>query len=321
MTKPAFLITIDTEGDNLWQKDGNLTTENARYLPRFQSLCEKYGFKPVYLTNYEMAIDPFYIEFARDVIARNTAEIGMHLHAWNSPPLVALTDDDWHYKPYLIEYSDEVMKQKIGFMTKLLEDTFQTKMISHRAGRWAFDERYAALLIEHGYQVDCSVTPKVDWRGAKGAPQGTGGTNYRHFPTQSYFMDVKNIAREGHSSLLQVPMSIQYKHSAFLNAIKSGYDKLRGKSRSPSVHWLRPMGGNVATMQQVVEQTLADGSDYVEYMLHSSEYMPGGSPTFKTQADIEQLYRELEALFSWLQPKVAGMTLAEYNATKRASIR
>jgi len=320
MTKPAFLITIDTEGDNLWQKDGNLTTENARYLPRFQSLCEKYGFKPVYLTNYEMAIDPFYIEFARDVIARNTAEIGMHLHAWNSPPLVALTDDDWHYKPYLIEYSDDVMKQKVGFMTKLLEDTFQTKMISHRAGRWAFDERYAALLIEHGYQVDCSVTPKVDWRGAKGAPNGTGGTNYRHFPTQSYFMDVNNIGRAGHSSLLQVPMSIQYKHSAFLNGIKSGYDRLRGKSRSPSVHWLRPMGGNVATMQQVVEQTLADGSDYVEYMLHSSEYMPGGSPTFKTDADIEQLYRDLEALFSWLQPKVTGMTLAEYNSTKRASI-
>ncbi len=69
MHNPAFLITIDTEGDNLWQKHDSITTENARYLPRFQQLCEKYGFKPVYLTNYEMAIDPFYIEFARDVIA------------------------------------------------------------------------------------------------------------------------------------------------------------------------------------------------------------------------------------------------------------
>lgn len=79
--KPAFLITIDTEGDNLWQKHDSITTENARYLPRFQQLCEKYGFKPVWLTNYEMAIDPVYIEFAKDAIARGTAEIGMHLHA------------------------------------------------------------------------------------------------------------------------------------------------------------------------------------------------------------------------------------------------
>lgn len=320
MSKPAFLITIDTEGDNLWQKNSNLTTENARYLPRFQALCEKYGFKPVYLTNYEMAIDPIYIEFARDVIARNTAEIGMHLHAWNSPPLTALTDDDWRYKPYLIEYSDDVMKQKISFMTQLLEDTFQTKMISHRAGRWAFDERYAALLIEHGYQVDCSVTPKVDWRGAKGAPDGKGGTDYRAFPTHAYFMDILNINQPGNSSLLQVPMSIQYKHSALLNTLKAGYDKLRGKTRSPSVHWLRPMGGNLATMQQVIEKTLADGSDYVEYMLHSSEYMPGGSPTFKTDEDIELLYQDLEQLFIWLQPKVTGMTLAEYNNIKRAHV-
>lgn len=319
MAKPAFLITIDTEGDNLWQKTTNLTTENARYLPRFQALCEQYGFKPVYLTNYEMAIDPFYIEFARDVIARNTAEIGMHLHAWNSPPLIALTDDDWRYKPYLIEYSDEVMKQKVSFITKLLEDTFQTKMISHRAGRWAFDERYAALLIEHGYQVDCSVTPKVDWRGAKGIPDGKGGTDYRHFPTHAYFMAVDNIDHEGNSSLLQVPMSIQYKHSAFINTIKTGYHKLRGKVRSPSVNWLRPMGKNLEAMQQVVEKTLAEGNDYVEYMLHSSEYMPGGSPTFKTEQDIEQLYQDLEKLFSWLQPRVTGMTLAEYNQMKRKS--
>lgn len=316
MTKPAFLITIDTEGDNLWQKHSSITTENARYLPRFQALCEKYGFKPVYLTNYEMAIDPAYVEFAKDVIARGTGEVGMHLHAWNSPPEIPLTDDDWRFKPYLIEYSDAVMKDKVVYMTRLLEETFQTKMRSHRAGRWAFDERYAQMLIELGYEVDCSVTPKVNWQTAKGSPQGSGGTDYRRFPSQAYFIDENDISRAGDSSLLEVPMSIQFKHGALLNAVKQGYDKLRGKVRSPSVHWLRPSGGNVATMQDVVTRTLADGSDYVEYMLHSSEYMPGGSPTFKTPDDIERLYDSLEHFFAWLQPQVQGMTLAEYYQLK-----
>lgn len=312
MHNPAFLITIDTEGDNLWQNHDSITTENARYLPRFQALCEKYGFKPVYLTNYEMAIDPFYIEFARDAIARGACEVGMHLHAWNSPPLEPLTDDDWRYKPYLIEYTTGMMRQKVEYMTRLLEDTFQTKMVSHRAGRWAFDERYAQLLVEQGYLVDCSVTPKVNWKTAKGNPAGTGGTDYRDFPTRAYFLDENDIRKPGNSSLLEVPMSIQHKHSALMNSIKQGYDRLRGKVRSPSVHWLRPMGGNVETMKSVVEQTLAQGSDYVEYMLHSSEYMPGGSPTFKTQSNIERLYDDLEAFFEWLQPKATGLTLAEY---------
>jgi len=235
MGKPAFLITIDTEGDNLWQNHDRITTENARFLPRFQQLCEKYAFKPTWLTNYEMAIDPVYIAFARDVIARESGEIGMHLHAWNSPPLSDLTGDDWRYKPYLIEYPAEQIHSKVAFMTQLLEETFQTKMLSHRAGRWAFNEYYAALLIEYGYVVDCSVTPKVNWQFSPGDPKGHGGTNYQHFPERAYFIDEKDISKAGASSLLEVPMSIQYKHSPLMNQLKSVYDSARGKKRSPSV--------------------------------------------------------------------------------------
>jgi hypothetical protein len=197
MTKPAFIITIDTEGDNLWQNHREIKTENARYLPRFQSLCEKYGFKPVWLTNYEMAVDPVYIDFAKDVIARGQGEVGMHLHAWNSPPEHDLTGDDWRWQPYLIEYPDAILREKVLFMTELLEETFGTKMLSHRAGRWAFDSRYARLLIELGYQVDCSVTPRVNWRNAKGAPQGTGGpiiSTSRNMPT--LWTQTPSISRE-----------------------------------------------------------------------------------------------------------------------------
>ncbi|HEJ8058315.1 polysaccharide deacetylase family protein [Serratia marcescens] len=316
MTKPAFLITIDTEGDNLWQNHDRIATENTRFLPRFQALCEKYAFKPVYLTNYEMAMDPAYVEFARDVIARGAGEVGMHLHAWNSPPLTPLTDDDWRYKPYLIEYPADQIRAKVDHMTKLLEDAFQTKMLSHRAGRWAFNEYYASLLLEYGYQVDCSVTPRVNWQFSPGNPQGNGGTDYSRFPSQAYFIDPQNIAKPGASALLEVPMSIQYKHSALMNAFKQGYDRLRGKRRSPSVNWLRPSGGNVAKMISVAEASLAQGHDYVEFMLHSSEFMPGGSPTFKTEQDIEVLYRDLEQLFDWLQQRTVGMTLAEYYQLK-----
>ncbi|MDX7992017.1 polysaccharide deacetylase family protein [Xenorhabdus littoralis] len=312
MTKPAFIITIDTEGDNLWQNSVQISTENTQYLPRFQKLCEQFGFKPIWLTNYEMAMDDSYIEFAKDVISRNTGEIGMHLHAWNSPPLIPLTDDDIHYKPYLIEYPKDQMRAKVDFMTHLLEDKLQTKMLSHRAGRWAFNEYYAQLLVEYGYQVDCSVTPKVNWRFTKGNPNGYGGTDYSRFPVHAYFMDLQDISKEGDSLLLQVPMSIQYKHSAVMNFIKQNYDRLRGKQRSPSVNWLRPRGGNLDQMKTVVQQTLASGSDYVEFMLHSSEFMPGGSPTFQNEEQIEQLYQDLEGLFEFLKPMVQGMTLAEY---------
>jgi len=317
MQKPAFLITIDTEGDNLWRnRSGQVTTENAAWLARFQKLCEKYTFKPTWLTNYEMAIDPVYVDFARDVIARGQGEVGMHLHAWNSPPACELTENDWQHQPYLIDYPREEMRKKVAFMTQLLEETFKVKMLSHRAGRWAFNEYYAQLLLEHGYQVDCSVTPGVNWQFSPGAPQGNGGSDYTRFPRSAYWLDTDDISRPGASGLLEVPMTIRYKHSGLMNAVKQGYDRLRGKRRSPSVYWLRPTGGNAQQMIDVAEKTLAEGADYVEFMLHSSEFMPDGSPTFKTQADIERLYKDLEQLFSWLQSRTQGMTLAEYAATK-----
>ncbi|TCP13087.1 hypothetical protein EV683_107112 [Crenobacter luteus] len=315
MTRPSFLITIDTEGDNLWGHAPEVTTRNARYLERFQQLCEHHGFKPCYLTNYEMAVDPHFQAFGRDVIARGSGEIGMHLHAWNSPPLHALTADDDRHKPYLIEYPDRVMRDKVDFMTKLLEDTFAVKMVSHRAGRWAFDERYARLLVEYGYQVDCSVTPHVDWRRTMGNPAGQGGTDYRRFPTTAYFMDPDDIARPGDSPLLQVPMTIVPKHPDWVEAVRQGVNRLRGKHKPRSMKWLRPRGGNAAEMIAVARQALDAGHDYVEFMLHSSEFMPGGSPTFRDEASIERLYADLEALFAHLKQCCTGSTLKEYRDT------
>ena len=61
-----FLITIDTESDNQWDYDNPISTENAKFLPRFQELCERYKFKPTWLTNYEMANDDFFCHYMKE---------------------------------------------------------------------------------------------------------------------------------------------------------------------------------------------------------------------------------------------------------------
>jgi hypothetical protein len=306
-----FLITIDTEGDNLWQSQAEVSAHNARFLPRFQQLCERYGFKPCYLTNHEMATDADYQAFARDAIARGTAEVGMHLHAWNSPPAHPATDRGGQAQAYLIEYPREIMRAKIDFMTKLLEDTFGVKMLSHRAGRWAFNETYAGLLLEYGYRVDCSVTPHVDWSATPGAT--AGGTDYRAFPDRAYFVDPADISKPGASPLLELPMTTRPKYAPWVQALKTGADRLRGKHRPASIVWMRPRGGNAKQMMALADQRLAAGADYVEFMLHSSEFMPGGSPTFRDEAAIEGLYADLEQLFEHLAARFEGLTLAGFH--------
>jgi hypothetical protein len=324
LPETAFIITIDTEGDDLWARPREITTRNAAYLPRFQSLCERFRFKPVYLTNYEMAMSDFFVEFARDVVARGAGEIGMHLHAWNSPPLHPLTSDDFHFQPYLIEYPDEVMKEKIRTLTQLLEDRFDQKMVSHRAGRCGFDARYAAMLIEEGYRVDCSVTPGIDWSGVPGDPRGNGGSDYTAFPSGAYFVNLSDISVSGASALLEVPMTVEpnslYRKLPCVYRIRL---VRRAANRvSPGLSWLGPIQPTLATslhrnlevMSLAAQRAKKQGAQHVEFMMHSSELMPGGSPTFKDASDIERVYEHLEMLFEDLSTWCCGVTLREFHA-------
>jgi coproporphyrinogen III oxidase-like Fe-S oxidoreductase len=48
------------------------------------------------------------------------------------------------------------------------------------------------------------------------------------------------------------------------------------------------------------------------FMLHSSEFMAGGSPTFLNERDIEQLYADLETLFAQIAHSFKGRTLTEF---------
>ncbi len=313
--KPAFLITIDTEGDNLWRKGRAIRTDNTKYLPRFQQLCERYGFKPTWLTAYEMVEDPAYVEFAKDVVRRGAGEVGMHLHPWNSPPLKALTEDDlWHH-PYLIEYPREVVVEKLEYITRLLEERFERKMLSHRAGRWAMNSHYARQLVRLGYKVDCSVTPKVSWQSQKGVPGGAGGSDYRSYPSLPYFMDLERLDRPGDSELLQVPVSIAYTLGSAAHSVVGRAPRLARKLINrvmPTLIWLRPNGHNLRWMQLIVIRARLQSWPCVEFMLHSSELMPGGSPIFKTEAAIERLYRDLERLFADARHHFRGQTLTEF---------
>jgi len=319
-SSPSFLITIDTEGDNLWSRPREITTENSRYLPRFQELCERNGLKPTYLLNYEMACCSQFQEFGRDVLRRGAAEIGMHLHAWNSPPIVPLTGNDYRYQPFLIEYADDVMRDKIVALTDILRETFGAQVTSHRAGRWAMDERYSQMLADAGYTVDCSVTPFVSWQHMTGNPAGGGGSDYCRFPTQPYFVDLADFARSGESNLLEVPMTIRPVARRgvarrLLRLAEASWSRLAKRVAArvfPPVNWLRPNGRNLRQMLSILDEASTNGCQHVEFMLHSSELMPSGSPRFRSERQVERLYGHLERLFARARESFHGCTLQQF---------
>ena len=53
-------------------------------------------------------------------------------------------------------------------------------------------------------------------------------------------------------------------------------------------------------------------TDYMMFMLHTSEMMPGGSPAFRSEASIEKLYDDLEVFFKYVSSFCVGKTIGEY---------
>ncbi len=310
-----FLISIDTEGDNLWKwKKGDIiTTENAKYLDRFQLLCEDYGFKPTYLTNYEMISNREFANWLKRKSLEGKCEVGMHLHAWSTPPYENLTSvSNFPAQPYLIEYSNEIMEEKVKVMTEALSNAVEQKIITHRSGRWAMDDRYFEVLAKMGYQVDCSVTPYIDWSNYSGESEGSKGADYSKKPATPYCVKTR------FGDILEVPMTIRKTSKLFVNRWSFGsiISALKKSVKGQKI-WLRPNGENLNQMLWLNNRVLKEKNcDYLMFMLHSSEFMPGGSPTFKTEESIENLYRILTALFCAISKDFEGCTIGNYGFEK-----
>lgn len=316
--KKYFIITIDTEGDNIWKRVTNpsglrkIEVENAKYIARFQTLCEKYQYKPTYLVNYEMAGAEPFVSQAKEWQRSGQCEIGMHMHAWNTPPIYHLPFNRRGHNPYAGEYSRKILWQKMRIMTETIEKVFDVKPYSHRGGRWYIDSWYIRALLRLGYQVDCSVTPGIDWGTTIGNTMY--GPDYSEFPTDAYYMnsrDLRKPMKQGDSaaSILQVPPTI-IAPSLPSKLHRAANDPWKVKEIWKERIWLRPTGSNLEEMLYIVGKTKE--RDYIEFMLHSSELMPGGSPTFKTERSIEKLYSHLNILFAEIGKTRTGITLSEY---------
>src|SRR5436309_6897419 len=129
-----LIISIDTEEDNWSPSRDAVSVGNIRELPRLARFFERLGVRPTYLVNYQVAIDPCASGVLRDVTGQGSnAEIGAHLHPWNTPPL------DEAFVPcnsMLRNLSADLQRAKLGRLTATLADAFDTRPRVFRAGRF-----------------------------------------------------------------------------------------------------------------------------------------------------------------------------------------
>lgn len=293
----AFIVTVDTEGDSLWNnpKINEIQTDNVKYIPRFQELCEKYGFIPIWLTDYEIINNQDYVEYIKEKNKIGLCEVGIHVHARNNPPLVKLEKESSDNGAYLIEYPYEIMKEKFIFLKNLIENKLDCKVITHRAGRWTLNKDYIRLLEQTGIKYDCSVTPGISWNDCPGLTPNSKGADYRKYKRGVQYIGENKKIIEYPVSIYSCNKLIKPNDYNSRSILKSLYHFARHSNL-----WLRPNSdNNLNEMKYILDRAITNDEEYVEFMIHSSELMPGGSPNFVSSGSIEKLYSIMEALFSY----------------------
>ena len=214
---------------------------------------------------------------------------------------------------FISELSDRELELQLENITAKIEENFGKSPTSFRGGRWSFDKRVRDKLIELGYKVDCSVTPKINWREIITKGNKDNAPDYTRTSAFAYYLDK--------SSLLEVPITILHtnpwiKERVLLPWISCNLPFVVHKAwhKLAGLKWLRIFPQTtVADLVKVYESAVKNKLGFIEFMIHSSELMPGGSPYSKTENDVRHVYSILEEFFQFLKTReVAGITLSNF---------
>lgn len=294
-----FFITVDTEGDALWDNPSidQIKTENSLWIPKFQELCEKYGFVPIWLTDYEMIEDDRYVNYIKEKVHKGLCEVGIHVHARNNPPIYKLENEKEKGAAYLIEYPVPIMREKFCYLKELIEKKIECKVITHRAGRWTLNNEYIKILSETGIKYDCTMTPGLSWASCEGITQGSHGSNYLE---NTYKRQIIG------QHIIEYPMTVFKTDSLIVpqnKSLKSCARAVRNYIKKTPI-WLRPnTNQNLNEMKHILDRILKNNEEYAEFMIHSSEFMPGGGPKHQGEDEIFKLFETMDLLFKYAYDK------------------
>jgi hypothetical protein len=318
--KPPFLIfSVDTEPDNLWagRRHGHVFTHDniAAGIAGTTPLLKDLGVKPVFFLSHSVAFSAASADILASVAATLPCEIGSHFHPCDTPPFSAgekVSTDN------ILKLSDAQLEEKFSNLHKSITARFG-EIRSFRAGAWTIDARTVSLLKSHGYRCDSSITPGISWA-------LIGRPSYVWAPRRSYYLDERNVCAEGHSGVLEVPVSIRPKKrvpgffpalgsSLFTMPLASQKGFLMSRVRQIRRFrpmWLRPAFNSLDEMKTVAVPLLEE-TGFLHVMVHSTELACGTSPYVSTEAERQRLLDRLRGIFRFaLVRGCTPVTMAEY---------
>lgn len=302
------IITIDVEPDDAWTNHLNPSVRNVHELLRLHEVLKRCGARATLLVTQRVIDDAACRETLKKLVDEGGAEVGAHLHPWETPPFAA-SQLDTRFATFPHELPAYEFEAKLTHLTESIARHFDRPR-SYRAGRWGFTAAHVGILEHLGYVADTSVIPRVDWRRTFGIPAsegGRGGADYRFAPRDIYRQSYENVCMPGVARLIELPVTVE-----FTRRVPAWMDRNYGRLPDLAhrvlrkIEWVRPVWATPAEepldrLLTLVYRAMAERRGLFNMAFHSSELMLNGSPTSRTVEDVDGMFDRLERMLTALR--------------------
>lgn len=314
MSDVRVVISVDVEEEGLFS--GRYApvaagVTNVECLRRLEFVTREFGLPVTLLCTWPVLNDGSCCATLRRWQDELGAEVGAHLHPWNTPPLERMVNGDDKWTPSE-QMPVELLNAKLAELVRSCREATGRAPVSFRMGRFDLGPKVRDLLLGHGLHVDSSLVPAT-WCAA--SPECFLS------PTDPYPL-LKDEA--GRTRLLEVPITlvpllpilrdIAWHATGFLSPGSSA--RLLRQFQAVAAAGAIPAWYPLPSMKLGTRLHLSRGGRVVNIFLHSSELMPGASGHVPDEAAVARLLSRLRAFIHWLQVRakplggLRGTTLA-----------
>lgn len=304
-------VSLDVEEEGLFagsyaiRKPG--VTNTAR-LSRLRPLLER-GVRPTLFCAHSVLTDAASCAILARLRDQYGAEIGAHLHHWNTPPLsLESKGADLPNTRASVPASAvpaPLMAAKLATLFRVGAEFQSAPLTSFRMGRWDLHRAHWPLLARAGVLCDASVRP------LHCAPDPAAGPDHFSAPASPYWVP----AEGGH--IFEVPLTVTPLLRPLPDVCSALPGRAGGKARAGLKKWgalaLLPVYHPLWAMQAITRLFVKRGGRVLSLTWHSSEMLPGGAPHIPDAASAERLMRKVEAYLDWLHQgwEVRSLTMNE----------
>lgn len=280
-----FSITVDTEEEFVWGAGFSRTGHSLAAVSALadgQRYFAAAGVKPLYYVDVPVLGSEYAAAIFAGLVAEGTADFGVHLHPWVTPPFVESVNAANSYAGNLAE---AVERSKICANRDLMEKSIGLRPIAYRAGRYGIGPNTLNILVEEGFTIDSSVRSLFDYR-------DDGGPDFRNATLRPQRVGPGGLITElplttlftGHGN--RIGRSL-YRRLDAMPTVRGLLARAGLIERIP----LTPEGVPAGKACDAIDVALDIGLPLLTMSFHSPSLAPGHTPYVRSASDLTAFYR------------------------------